>query len=489
MAIKNILFVMYDQLRADYISCYGHPSIQTPTMDALSARGVRFSRAYCQSPVCGPSRMSFYTGRYVSSHGATWNNIPMEVGERTIGDYLGEQQMRVAVVGISHFVPDNEGMQRLGLTHGSKLEQFLSHGGFEPWENDYQLHPDSSPDLDFAYNRYLRSQGYNGRNPWHECANSAEGPNGESLSGWFMRNAHLPARVKEEHSEVAYLTERARQFIADAGDQSWCLHLSYMKPHWPYMAPSPYHRMYGEGDVLPANRRDAERANAHPVVRAFMEHDESQSFFDEAHRRHVIPTYMGLISQADAHLGRLIAFMEQRGLLENTLIVVSSDHGAYLGDHWLGEKELFHEESVRIPMIVFDPRPEADATRGKTQDHLVEAIDLLPTFIEAIGGTPNDSRLEGRSLLPLIHGCRTDWRAAAFSEQDYSFMRARRTLGLGPTEARCYMVRTKRWKYVLFENFEPQMFDLEQDPQEQNDLAQSISHTEIRAMLREELFA
>jgi arylsulfatase A-like enzyme len=487
--VKNILFVMYDQLRADYISCYGHPTIKTPAMDALAARGVIFTKAYCQSPVCGPSRMSFYTGRYVSSHGTTWNNIPMEVSERTIGDYLGDLQMRVALVGISHFVPDLEGMKRLGLSPTSELGRLIAQGGFEPWEDDYQIHPDSSADLDFAYNQYLRKQGYAGANPWHEYANSAQGPHGEVLSGWLMRNAHLPARVREEHSEIAYLTERARQFIADAGDDPWCLHLSYMKPHWPYMAPAPYHHLYGETDVLPANRTNDELAGAHPVARAFMQHDDSVSFREDTHRRHVIPTYMGLISQADAHLGALLEFMERRGLLENTLIVLTSDHGSYLGDHWLGEKLLFHEESVRIPMIIFDPSSEADVARGRRCDDLVQAIDLLPTFIEAVGGVPNTSRLEGRSLLPQLRGRAAERRTAVFSEQDYSHLRARRLLNVGLTEARCYMVRTDRWKYVLYEKFRPQMFDLEQDPHELCDLGDVLGLEDIRLMLREALFA
>src|SRR4051794_21185129 len=106
MKTKNILFIMYDQLRADYLGCYGHPTIDTPAFDALAGKGVRFTRAYCQSPVCGPSRMSFYSGRYVSSHGATWNNVPLRVSELTLGDYLKPHGFRVAVVGESHFLPD-----------------------------------------------------------------------------------------------------------------------------------------------------------------------------------------------------------------------------------------------------------------------------------------------------------------------------------------------------------------------------------------------
>jgi len=112
--IKNILFVMADQLRWDYLSCYGHPHLHTPNIDRLAEKGVRFDRAYVQSPVCGPSRASFYTGRTVFSHGSTWNRVPLPIGELTLGDYLRPTGVRTAVVGKTHMVPDAEGMGRLG---------------------------------------------------------------------------------------------------------------------------------------------------------------------------------------------------------------------------------------------------------------------------------------------------------------------------------------------------------------------------------------
>ncbi|MGX9389445.1 sulfatase-like hydrolase/transferase [Nitrobacteraceae bacterium UC4446_H13] len=485
---KNILFIMWDQLRADYLGCYGHPTIDTPAIDALAMRGMRFARAYCQSPVCGPSRMSFYSGRYVTSHGATWNNVPLRISELTLGDYLRPLGYRVGIVGESHFLPDVEGMARVGLNADQGIGEILKEGGFEPWDRDDQLHPDSSPDLDFKYNEYLRSHGYTGQNPWHEHANSAEGPDNTILSGWYMQNARLPARVKEEHSETAYFTNRAMDFINDCGDQPWCLHLSYMKPHWPYIAPAPYHNLYGDNAVIPANRTLEELENVHPVVAAFMNHDDSQAFKDESRRRHVVPTYMGLIKQLDDHLARLVSFLEVQGLLDSTMIVLTSDHGGYLGDHWLGEKELFHEEAVRIPMIVYDPSPSADKMRGRVEDRFVEGIDLIPTFLAALDQPPVPHRLEGRSLLPLLRGECVEWRDAAFSEHDYGFMKARLVLGLGPSDARSYMVRTERWKYVFFEGFRPQLFDMINDPQEQQDLGADPAYEAARTELHERLF-
>ncbi len=486
---KNILFVMADQLRADYLSCYGHPRLKTPHMDALAARGVRFTRAYVQAPVCGPSRMSFYTGRYVSSHGSTYNGVPLRVGEMTIGDHLRPLGLRVALVGKTHMTADRRGMQRLGVSRDSIEGVLAAECGFEPFERDDGLWPDQSKPHDTAYNRYLRAQGYNVDNPWNEFANAGRGADGEVLSGWLLRNAHLPATVKEEHSETAYMTDRAIDFITEAGDAPWCLHLSYIKPHWPYIAPAPYHDMYAADDVLPANRTETERVNPHPVVAAFMQHEESLTFARDEVREAVIPAYMGLIKQIDDHLGRLFAFMDGRKLMDNTLIVVTSDHGDYLGDHWLGEKELFHEESVRIPLIIYDPASAADATRGTADDRLVEAIDLAPTFVEAAGGVVPSHILEGRSLLGLICGDGQDWRDAVVSECDYAFRKARNLLGRAPGESRAYMLRTDRWKYVEYDGFRSQLFDLAADPCEFNDLGGNAGHLSIRQELHERLFA
>jgi len=487
--IRNILFIMADQLRADYLSCAGHPTLQTPHIDALAGRGVLFDHAYCQAPVCGPSRMSFYTGRYLTSHGATYNAVPLRATELTLGDYLRPLGYRVALVGKTHMKGDDEGMRRLGLDPKSSLGVLVSQCGFEPYERDDGLHPDFGLDPDLAYNRYLLKKGYQSDNPWHDFANAAEGPNGEILSGWYLRNARLPARVREEDSETPYMTDRAIDFIRKSGDTPWCLHLSYIKPHWPYIAPSPYHALYGPNQILPAKRHPRERENAHPVVAAFMQHEESLNFSRDEVREAVVPVYMGLVKQLDDHLGRLFTFLAAEGRVEDTLIVLTSDHGDYLGDHWLGEKELFHEESVRIPMIVYHPDTVADPTRGTIDHRFVEAIDLVPTFLDAAGGAPQPHRLEGSSLLPLLAGGDVpDWRDAAFSECDYAFREARQILQLPPDRARGWMVRTGRWKYIAYEGFRPQLFDLQVDPDEYDDLGESAPHAAVRAEMATRLF-
>jgi len=295
--------------------------------------------------------------------------------------------------------------------------------------------------------------------------------------------------VKEEHSETAYITNRAMDFIRSAGDKPWLMHLSYIKPHWPYMAPAPYHAMYSKSDILPRVAQDSELADPHPVYDAFAKMDAAQTFARDDVRETVVPTYMGLVKQIDDHVGRVLDMLEKTDLLKETMVVFTSDHGDYLGDHWLGEKELFHEPSVRVPLIIYDPDPRADKTRGTVCDKLVEAIDLVPTFIDAHDMDVPYHRLEGRSLLGLLRGEKVEqWRDYVFSELDYSFYRARLALGRSPSDCRIYMIRNERWKYVHFKGYRPQLFDLAHDPQELNDLGTSPAHEEIRNQMHECLF-
>jgi arylsulfatase A-like enzyme len=467
-SVRNILFIMCDQLRADYLSCYGHPRLATPNIDRLAAMGTRFTRAYVQGSVCGPSRMSFYTGRYVMSHGATWNFVPLPAGERTLGDYLRAAGVRTAVVGKTHAASDVAGITRLSLNPETGAGLLLAEAGFEPYARHDGIVPDNALGKHGdVYNKYLKIKNYSGSNPWHDYANAGVAADGSIASGWNMRNAKLPARVDEADAETAWTTDRAMDFIREQGEQSWCLHLSYIKPHWPYIAPAPYHAAYGADDCNAPVRADHEREDAHPVYRAFRQHPEGVSFSRDEVRHTVIPAYMGLVKQIDDHIGRLLAFLEEAGRMGDTMIVFTSDHGDYLGDHWLGEKEMMFEQGVRVPLIIVDPADQA--ARNVVSDALVEAIDLVPTFLDALGQTIPDHILEGLTLLPLLRGGVAPTRDAVFCELDYAFYGARQALGLGADNARAVMVRTQRWKLIHYDGFPPQLFDMANDPHELHD--------------------
>ena len=482
----NVLWIMVDQLRWDYLGCYGARHIDTPNLDWLASRGVRFTMAYVQSPICGPSRMSFYTGRYVRSHGSTWNGFPLRVGEPTLGDHLREIGVKCALVGKTHMTPDREGMKRLGIEPDSTIGALVSECGFEVFVRDDGTNHSNYPNRHAEdYDQYLRDHGMDGENPWEEWANTAIGPDGELRSGWMLENAPFAARVPKQHSETAWLTRRGIEFIEARDDEPWLCHLSYIKPHWPYLAPAPYNDMYSAADLPPVNRDVSERQTDHPLMRAWMNMRVSRSFSRDEIRDLVAPVYMGLIKELDDQLGGLFAFLRDSNRMEDTMIVFCSDHGDNMGDHWMGEKDLFYDCSARIPLIICDPRRQADATRGASLGNLVEGIDLAPTFLEFFGGESRPHILEGRSLLPLLRGETPEWREFCVSEYDYSTRDSRRAVGVDQGDARLVMIFDGRWKYIHVERMRPMLFDLETDPNELTDLGNDPAHRDQIERMRD----
>jgi arylsulfatase A-like enzyme len=179
--------------------------------------------------------------------------------------------------------------------------------------------------------------------------------------------------------------------------------------------------------------------------------------------------------------------MAAGGRLDDTLVIFCSDHGDFLGDHWLGEKELFYDTVQRVPLIVVDPRPQADCTRGSVEQRFVECVDIAPTILDALGIEGPRQRIEGRSLQPLLHGQPTAWRDFVFSELDYSFRQARLILRKDVHQCRAYSIRDARWRYVHWLDEPEQLFDLQADPQEFDDLGRDASTAGVRAALRERL--
>jgi len=489
--VQNVLFIMCDQLRYDALSCAGG-LIDTPNIDALAARGVRFDRAFVQGSVCGSSRMSTYTGRYVQSHGSRYNQTPLSISERTIGDHLQPLGVRSVLVGKTHMATDNSGLDRLRLDPDDPATAIINPTGFEPVVRDDGLMPSNSPRrFDNEYNEFLRSNGYGGDNPWHTTANSVTGPDGKRLSGWLLSASKYPAIVPDELSETAYMTNRAIDFIRDAGEDRWCLHLSYIKPHWPYVVSEPYHDMVSPLDLPAPNRSDAELETDHPVLRAFRKGRIGTTFSQDDVRSAVYPAYLGLVKQIDTHLGRLFAELDALGRTDDTMIVLTSDHGDYMGDHWMGEKDWLHEEVVRVPLIVTDPRSTADATRGSVSTDLVESIDLAPTFVEALGGSVQENHwLEGQSLLPIVNSEPALGDAAAVCESEFSQLEMTVDLpDADPLLRRATMIRTERYKYILSETGPNLLYDLENDPHEHTDRADDPALATVRNDLHEQLFA
>ncbi len=495
---KNIIFLMYDQLRFDYLSCYGHPFLQTPHMDWLAKNGVQFTRYYVQSPICGASRMSYLTGRYIDSHGASWNGIPLNVGEITLGEHLRAANMDSWLVGKTHFEPDYKGMERLKIDMDSPMGKRLQEGGFDIHTRDDGLWgygPNGSYDHRASpYNDYLAQKGYDGDNPWHDYANSSIDENSESLSGWWLKNCDKPANIRNEDSETVWLTSCMIDFLQQHKNtsQPWLCHLSYIKPHWPYIVPKPYHNMYDETMLLPLVRAPQERETNNAIFHAFSNAPKAKVFWDKEIATKVKIAYMGLIKQCDDELGRLLDYLRSENMLEETIIVLTSDHGDYLGDHWMGEKDFFHEASVRAPLIIYDPSEQANSSRGTICDALTESLDLLPTFIEMAGGKPPYHVLEGRSLSPFIYDDgapkKQDWRKFVISEYDYGLTPLCQRLNVASEDARIYMVADETYKLIEAKgNFPLMLFDLQKDPQELHNVAQDEDYQTIIAMMQEYL--
>ncbi len=413
--------------------------------------------------------------------------MPLSAAEHTLGDYLRAAGRTATLAGKTHVLPDDEALARFGIEVESERGALLREGGFTVVDR-YDGHTPPGPESGYA--AWLRERGYEGNDPWSEHVIGVDA-GGAFASGWQMRNVHLPSRVAEPHSETAYMTDLALDWIRAQGETPWVLHLSYVKPHWPYVAPAPYHAMFRNADVGPIRHGPQDgTADEHPVVRAYRAHDECESFAREEVARHVRPAYMGLIAQLDHHLGRVQDALAASGRIRDTLIVFTSDHGEFAGDRGLGEKELFYDEIVRVPFIVCDPDPRADATRGQCRIALRRRHRRRADDSRCARRSPAaPHRIEGRSLLPLTRGERPGrWRDAAFSELDYGFRRARRVLGRGVRDCRGFMVRTADWKYVHWEGFRPQLFDLDADPHELVDLGADPRHDAVRARLRERLF-
>ena len=460
----NVLFIMTDQMRADCMACAGHPVIRTPNLDALASEGVRFPNTFVQAAICGPSRMCIYTGRYPHATRAPWNEVPLPADERTVGHYFSEAGYRAALCGKSHYVAD-PGSLPPGDPGRDRID-WRTLAGLEEWYRQ-----DGAKGRDWL--DHLRERGYPDEvieRPYQVVR--PDGDDGRDESAF-------PTVVQAEDSDTAYMTKRAMEFMEETGDRPWLLHLSYHRPHHPLVAPSPYHEMYDPAAVPAPNRSPAELEHPHPLHIPYRTERKGTEWDEERVWRQRRATYYGLITEIDDHLGRLFGWMKSRGLWEKTLICFVSDHGTYLGDHWTYQKEFFYDEAYRVPLILCDPRPDADGRRGVVEEGFVESIDLLPTLLEA-AGTPVNPAIQGRSLVPFLHGSGpAEWRTEVYADWDFRFYWTPKVLGLSPDKCRAWMVRDRDFKFWHFNGLPDVLFDLQRDPWERENLAEDSAHREV----------
>ncbi|MFD0678629.1 MULTISPECIES: sulfatase-like hydrolase/transferase [unclassified Paenibacillus] len=455
----NILFVMADQLRYDSLGHTGHPMVKTPNIDKLAAEGIRFEKTYVQSAVCAPSRASIYTGRYVHAHRVRFNEVPFGAGEQTIADYFNAAGYRSALIGRTHFTPITE-------TYG--FEYYAYYDGL-PAKDGYSSYP-----------QYLRQCGYSEEDIrfryWPR--ELIPQPGHEAYPEDFAE-ADYPCRIREEHSDTAYMTSEAIRFMKETTERPWMLHLSYWKPHLPFSVSEPYFSMYDPKEVPMPKLKERELEHKPPIQELFRNERRGNFLEDEDRLRRVRAAYYGMITQLDDHLGRLFEEMRRMGVLENTLIVFTSDHGEYLGDHHMIEKELFYEQAVHVPLILKLP---GTIPQNRAISEFAEAVDLLPTLLE-LAGIPLPNAVQGTSLLPLVNGTARDWKREVFAEWDFQYYHCRKQLGLAPHQCKATMIRDDNWKYVHYSNQPCELYDLTADPDEFCNLAEQPQYKErIEAM-------
>jgi arylsulfatase A-like enzyme len=457
---KKVLWITTDEFRPDCLGATGNPLIQTPNLDRLAREGLLIRNAFCQGSPCAPSRSSLHTGRYLCSTGVLDNMTPLADAHDNLAMHLATHGCKPAIAGYNDYACD-PGI----LPDGHPHQTSLNYDYFLPGYEVVLKHDYDSPE----WYAWLRKQGY----PENMC-------NRETMYAHQIppegRGTHLPlhfpAHYKAEHSEARFVTETAISYLRDRENESWFFSLNYVKPHGPYICPAPYHALYGPQDMPEPTRRQNELANNHPYISRCRNDWGQTELAVENEWRELRACYCGMITELDHCIGILFDYLKESGQWENTLIIFTSDHGSYLGDHYLAGKPHFYDAAIRVPMILRDPSPEADTTRGTQSDGFAEGVDIAPTICSFLGIPPHP-RFQGKSMLPYLRSAPDATLKSEIFYEFYYYNLLRDTTGVCPEECRLWLVRDDRYKYVQFgeASMPAQLFDLRRDPGEFENLA------------------
>jgi len=420
----NILLITTDQQRFDTCGPAAPSFMRTPHYDHLANEGITFSRAYADCPICVASRTSIMTGKYVFTHGNAGNGYSSKYydTEGTLPTCMAELGYQTAAIGKMHFMPQRKrhGFQEMVLPADYYIQMRESGLPYQPMRHGL------------------------GQNELY--AGMATVPESLTLTSWTAEQCVRYIRDRRDPTMPFFL---------------WC---SFSKPHPPLDPPEPYYSMYRNCDI------------PEPVVGKWATGDECPIEF-KRHRqawstdkltpeviREARAAYYGLITQIDYNMGRLFAALQDLDLFSDTLIIYTSDHGEYLGDHHCGSKIFFHEPSSHVPFVMRLPKNWDDRPNAVTNDHLITLADILPTCVGAAGGTSPDD-VDGLDLIALARG-----------------QAEPRTHVYATSNGRPYVAMTDgRWKYTWWpEGPSEQLFDLQSDPHEQHDLARQSAHKDQR---------
>lgn len=440
----NVLFIVADDLNCD-LHCYGHPQVQSPNIDALARRGVKFDRAYCQFPLCSPSRSSFLTGRRPDETQIIRN----AGGNPRTGEYSKHPHFR-------DFIPDTVTMPELFRNHGYQVARVgkLYHYGVPGQIGTDGL--DDSRSWDRVVNPFGRDKVEEDK-----IFSLVPGSFGGTLS-WLSADG-----TDEEQTDGIGATE-AIKLLEEFKDKPFFLAVGFYRPHTPYVAPHKYFDLYPlDGITLPELSEDDK--NRVPAA-AYQSAKRQQESMTDRQRRQAIQAYWASNTFMDAQVGRVVDALGDLGLSENTIIVMTSDHGYHMYEHGLWQKMSLFENSARVPLII--AAPDA-AGNGTVTTSLAELVDLYPTLAE-LCDIPAPDYLDGVSVAPVLEDVSSSVRGAAFTQ-------VRRGSFHG------YSVRTERWRYTLWGDGEhgEQLYDMTADPHETTNLASDEAFTNVVNELRE----
>ncbi len=476
MTRGNVLYITVDQWRGDCLSSLGHPVVETPTLDALARTGVHFANHWANVAPCGPSRTTLHTGMYAQNHRSVLNGTPLDARFTNVALEARAAGWNPVLFGYTDTSVD----PRTVAADDPRL--FNYEGvlpGFEVVVNDPEEVGDSA-----EWGRWLAEQGVDvPANPRDLYRPQLDYPGAaDHGASW------APTRFSAEHTETAFVMDKLLGWLDQhAADEPWFVHASFIRPHPPYRNPVGYHDRYPAeaGDDFRGQPVREDEQDMHLLARFATMIPGVGCPIDERDRRQLRATYYGMMAEVDAQLGRLFAWLDASGQADDTLVVLTSDHGDQMGDHWLVEKLGYWDESYHVPLIIRDPRPEAGAGRGQVVRAVTEHVDVMPTILDWIGVEP-PLQCDGRRLTPFVHGesAPPDWRTESHWEWDFRHPElhlAENMLGIPMEQCTLNVIRGPRWKYVHFAAdpavLPPLLFDLEADPEQRDNLAADPGHS------------
>ena len=453
----NLVFLFTDEQRFDTLAAYGNSQIEMPALNSFAEEATVFEQAYCTQPVCTPSRGSILCGEWPHQHRATTNNLHLSRDSRSIAEYLPRGQYACGYVGKWH----------LG-------DEIFPQHGFDEWvsiEDEYIPWYSAERDREArsSYYHHLERLGY------------------QPADGSMYTRAQC-ARLPEDHGKPAFVADRAIDFIRRHGEQPFALVVNFLEPHMPFFGPRDG-QYDPESLPLPLNF-DAPRASRWQEASARDTYNNGQNGMalrSETDWHRMVANYWGLNSLIDTHVGRILQYLRDNELYDNSIIVFTSDHGDMMGSHRMIAKTVMYEESVRIPMLIKVPGQVVQ----QRVTNPVSQIDLVPTLLELMEIEPADiTRLAGRSLVAATEGRQAPRDVLIqWNKPEDSFIRnklfdgneagdenlttyfhdlgnARELDGLFRAARRCLITADGRYKLVLSGDGEHMLFDLKEDPGE-----------------------